>query len=143
MPYLFSKLKTDEKYRKAERELFRERYCVFWLELVCFVCWESKWRVVREKGVRVGESKSFSSDGQEKMKAGVDEIRGSQSRWRVMVCSWSPLETLFVCFFSFSWCLKDDMLKLDASCEGGGGSQCGSMCIPMIGLGSGHGWLLD
>jgi hypothetical protein len=40
MPYLFSKLKTDEKYRKAEREResLRERYCVFWLELVCFVC---------------------------------------------------------------------------------------------------------
>jgi len=108
-------MKSTERQRERERESLRERYCVFWLELVCFVCWESKWRVVREKGVRVGERKSFSSDGQEKVKAGVDEIRWSQSRWRVMVCSWSPLDTLFVCFFFFllmlqkwhvkAWCI--------------------------------------
>lgn len=39
MPYLFSKLKTDEKYRKAERESSLERDIVFsgWNLFVLFV----------------------------------------------------------------------------------------------------------
>jgi hypothetical protein len=37
MPYLFSKLKTDEKYRKAERERERERERELEREILCFL----------------------------------------------------------------------------------------------------------
>jgi hypothetical protein len=38
MPYLFSKLKTDEKYRKAERERELEREILCFLAGTCLFC---------------------------------------------------------------------------------------------------------
>ena len=113
MPSLFSKLITDEEwYREAGKEPFRERDWVFWLELCLFLFIRSQSEELLESG---GVGNHFHRTAKKRWKQRMMRSGGHSQDGG---CSWSPLDTSFVCcFFCLPMLQKRHVKKLDASCE--------------------------